>query len=66
MGSTIKVYSLLIFNFPGQLLWDLNYHKWGKIRWAKHSQFQPYEVVCGEYFRGTLTSSVYYLNIAKY
>ena len=26
------------------------YHKRGKIRWAKHSWFQPYEVFCGNTF----------------
>ena len=45
----------------------LLYRKHGKIRWAKHSWFQPYKVFCGNtYFRGTLATSIYYLPIAKY
>ena len=27
-----------------------NYRKHGKIHWAKHSWFQPYEVFCGNTF----------------
>ena len=36
------------------------YCKRGKIRWAKQSWFQPYEV-----FRGALATSVYCLPMAK-
>ena len=42
------------------------YRKRGKIRWAKHSRFQPYEVFRGNTFRGAVATSVrYYLRIAK-
>ena len=40
------------------------YRKHGKIRWAEHSRFQPYEVFLWECFCGALASSVYYLTIA--
>ena len=39
---------------------SLTFQWWGKIRWAKHSWFQLYEV-----FRGALATSVHYLPKAK-
>ena len=41
-----------------------SYHRSGKIRWAKHLRFRPYEVFRGNiasYFRGALATSVHYL-----
>ena len=38
----------------------LEYRRRGKISWAKHLRFQPYEV-----FRGALATSVHYLPISK-
>ena len=40
------------------------YRKHGKIRWAKHSQFQPLNFLW-KYLRGVLAISVYCLPIAK-
>ena len=43
------------------------YHKCGKIRWTKHTWFQPYEVFHRNTFAMPwLASSVYYLTITKY
>ena len=39
------------------------YCKRGKIRWARHSRFQPYEFFW-KYFCGALATSVYDLPIA--
>ena len=36
--------------FYENLLSQENYHKQEKIRWAKHSRFQLYEVFCGNTF----------------
>ena len=42
-------------------------HKCAKIRWAKHSQFQPYKVFRGNtQFCSALASSVYCLTTAKH
>ena len=41
------------------------YHKQGKIHWAKHSWFHPYEVFHGNTFT-VPWPAVYYSTIAKY
>ena len=44
----IDVWSIYIFyNFATSINKYTNYYKWGSIRWAKHSQFQPYKVFHG-------------------
>ena len=43
----------------------LTYHKQGKVCWAKHLQFQPYEFFTGILLR-CLGQQCYYLTIAKY
>ena len=47
----IKFYEIQL-KFPNQLSYELSvaYRKRGKIRWAKHSWFQPYKVFCRNTF----------------
>ena len=43
----------------------ITYREGGKVRWAKHSWFQPYEDFAGILLRA-FASSIYYVNIDKY
>ena len=43
-----------------------SYHRRGKIRWAKHSRFQPYEVLRGNTFAVPGPAVFFYKTIAKY
>ena len=73
-NDRVKSYSLTQFSI--HFLWSiikgiihtiilLIYRKQGKICWAKHSRFKPYEVFLQKYFHDALATSFYNLPIAK-
>ena len=45
---TLSLYET--FNIANTCILTVLYRRRGKIRWAKHSQFQPYEVFHGNTF----------------